>query len=158
MITDREVERAIDDYLKKVRKVLPDSFETDDLVEDLREHIIDSFEDKRVQNSSETNLTIISAVLRELGEPDEIAREYSLETASGAESEGRGASRFYFLTRLFVGIAVVILAAWIASLVTEGALNFGYTVAILLVFVVAEWFVRAWQAGETSPLDVLRSK
>ena len=158
MITDREVERAIDDYLEKVRKVLPDSFETDDLVEDLREHIIDSFEDKRVQNPSETSFAIISTVLLELGEPDEIARGYSLETTSGTESEGRGASRFYFLIRLFVAIAVVILAAWIASLVTEGALNFGYTVAILLVFVVAEWFIRAWQAGETSPLDILRSE
>ncbi len=45
-MSDDEIEGIIDDHIKKTSRLLPDSFETDDLLDDLKSHIHESFSDK----------------------------------------------------------------------------------------------------------------
>jgi hypothetical protein len=60
---DEAVERIIEDYLRSIRKVLPDSFETDDLVDDLRSHIIESYQHKTEQKPDTGRIALIGDVL-----------------------------------------------------------------------------------------------
>ncbi|MHA2214071.1 MAG: HAAS signaling domain-containing protein, partial [Candidatus Thorarchaeota archaeon] len=151
---DEAVERIIEDYLRSIRKVLPDSFETDDLVDDLRSHIIESYQHKTEQKPDTDRIALIRDVLDEIGEPEEIAEGYRPSPTGEEPLEGRRKIGTRVLLRLIAAVAVIIIAAAIAATITEGALDFGLTVVILLIFVVAEWFARAWQAGEITPLDV----
>lgn len=153
---DDDVDRAIESYLKRVRKVLPESFETDDLIDDLRTHISDSFHDKLEINPERNRVELIQEILNRLGEPEEIADAYGLREKEQELDRKRNVGT-EVLIRLFIAIIVVIICAAIVSYMTEGALEFGFTLAVLLIFVVAEWFVRAWQAGESTPIDILRS-
>jgi hypothetical protein len=52
---------------------------------------------------------------------------------------------------------VVVIAAAFVAFYTGGEMDFGFTLAVLMVFAIAEWFVRAWQAGEASPFGVLET-
>ena len=38
-MSDETIQRKINDYLEKLRRKMPDTFETDDLLEDLEAHI-----------------------------------------------------------------------------------------------------------------------
>jgi hypothetical protein len=49
-MSSNEIERVIEKHMKKIAKLLPDSFETDDLLEDLRYHIYESFNEKVQRN------------------------------------------------------------------------------------------------------------
>ncbi|UCE10935.1 MAG: hypothetical protein JSW61_03120 [Candidatus Thorarchaeota archaeon] len=152
---DSAIDKIVEDYLRRIRKLLPDSFETDDLVDDLRSHIIDSYEDKIGKKPEADRVVVIREVLEEIGEPEEIAEEYRLGPPSEQALERRRKLGTRVILRLVAAIAVIIIAAAIAATITEGALDFGLTVLVLLIFVVAEWFASAWQAGEMTPLDVI---
>ena len=72
-----DAERTIEDYLKRIEQLLPSSFETEDLIEDLREHILQSFKSKSEKRPSEEPLVLVQEVLEELGDPEDIAQEQS---------------------------------------------------------------------------------
>ncbi|MFW9846817.1 MAG: hypothetical protein ACFFD6_08725 [Candidatus Thorarchaeota archaeon] len=154
----KEVERTIEDYLRRVERLLPAGFETEDLIEDLREHILQSIRDKMEKRPSESPMNLLNEVLEELGDPEDIAEEQSQSVPREKELDEKRSRGMYVLGRLAIAVIVVIIAAAFVAFYTGGQMDFGFTLAVLMVFVLAEWFVRAWQAGESSPFGVLESE
>jgi uncharacterized membrane protein len=155
---NEEVEKTIVDYLRRVEQLLPSGFETEDLIEDLREHILQSFDSKMKNRPSENQGLIVDEILEDLGNPEDIAEE---QLQSGAKEEVVDEKRMkgmYVLGRLIFAVIVVIVAAAFVAFYTQGEMDFGFTLAVLLVFVIAEWYIRAWQAGESSPFGVLETE
>jgi uncharacterized membrane protein len=152
-----DAERAIEDYLKRIDQLLPSGFETEDLIEDLREHILQSFKSKSEVRPSEEPLVLVQEILEELGDPEDIAQEQTQSRPKEGELDEKRNRGMYVLGRLVFAVIVVIIAAAFVAFYTGGEMDFGFTLAVLLVFVLAEWFVRAWQAGESSPFGVLDS-
>lgn len=155
---DSEIEKVIDNYLKGLKSKLPDTFEAEDLIDDLRAHIIESFNDKRTQLTQYTDLQIIERVLEELGKPEDIAREYGIELSEEEPLEMKRSRGIRVLARLFIAIIVTVICVWTVSVMTEGRVDFWLSVVVLMVFAIAEWFVRAWQAGKSSPFDIIRNE
>jgi uncharacterized membrane protein len=143
-----EINRVIEDYLKKIRKMLPDSFETEDLLEDLRVHINDSYNDKVQKNPDEDKQSMVREVLEALGTPEEIAEEYGKEEVDEEEKKSNIDRWIYYTMRLTLVVLVVVLASWVASVLTEGAVDFILAVVVLLAFAVLEWFVRTQQTKD----------
>ena len=103
-------------------------------------------------------LVVIQEVLDELGSPEDIAEEYSQSKTEEFEFEDRRERSFNMMGRLLFAILIVVVVSFFLSTYSGGMFEFWFTLIVLLVFVIAEWFVRAWQAGESSPFGVLRSK
>lgn len=148
-MSEVEIERIINDYIKRISKILPDNFETEDLLEDLKSHIHEGLEHKQKIRPSENPVVLIREVLEELGTPEEIAEEYGEEQIQLEEIEKESDRFQYYLVRLVAAFIVAILAAWIVSIITEGAVDFYFAVVVLMVFAIIEWFVRAKQSGES---------
>ncbi len=146
-MSDDEIGRAIENRIKKIAKLLPDTFESEDLLEDLRSHIYDAYNDKVQRNPGRDKLVLISEVLDELGTPEEIAGEYVKE--QGEEEKKEAADRYiYYTMRLMVAVLVVVLSSWIASIITEGAVDFTLAVVVLLAFAFLESIIRAQQTKD----------
>ena len=143
-----EINHVIEDYLKKIRKILPDSFETEDLLEDLRVHINDSYNDKVQKNPDEDKQSMVREVLEALGTPEEIAEEYGKEEVDEEERKSNIDRWIYYTMRLTLVVLVVVLASWVASVLTEGAVDFILAVVVLLSFAVLEWLVRTQQTKD----------
>lgn len=154
---NNDVERAIEDYLKRIEQLLPSGFETEDLIEDLREHILQSYRSKIIERPSEKPDVLVDEILEELGAPEDIAEEQSQSRQNEVELDEKRSRGMYFLGRLAIALIVVVIAAAFVAFYTGGEMDFGFTLAVLLVFVIAEWFVRAWQAGEASPFGFLET-
>ncbi|MFW9834546.1 MAG: hypothetical protein ACFFEK_11160 [Candidatus Thorarchaeota archaeon] len=147
-MSNNDVDLAIENYLKKITKLLPDSFETEDLLDDLRSHISESYHEKIQRNPKQDELQVITEVLEDLGTPEEIAEEYGKEQAEEEEEKSRSERWIYYTMRLALAIVVVVLASWIVSIVTEGAVDFMFAVVVLLAFAVIEWVVRTQQTKD----------
>jgi uncharacterized membrane protein len=147
-MSNNEVNRIIEEHLRKIAKLLPDGFETDDLLEDLRSHIDESFNDKVQNNPDEDKLELIKEVLDALGTPEEIAEEYGVAESEEEERESRSQRWIYYTMRLTLVVFVVIVASWAASVITEGAIDFVFAVVVLLAFAVLEWLVRTQQTKD----------
>lgn len=147
-MSDDEIGSIIDDYIKKTSRLLPDSFETDDLLDDLRSHIRESFSDKVQKRPSEDPFRLIREVLEDLGTPEEIARQYGIEQIEEPDSRNSVDKWIYNTMRLVVAILVVVLASWIASTITEGLVDFNIAVIMLLMFAVLEWYIRTQQTKD----------
>lgn len=154
---NNDVESAIEDYLKRIEQLLPSGFETEDLIEDLREHILQSYRSKIIERPSEKPDVLVDEILEELGAPEDIAEEQSQSRQNEVELDEKRSRGMYFLGRLAIALIVVVIAAAFVAFYTGGEMDFGFTLAVLLVFVIAEWFVRAWQAGEASPFGFLET-
>lgn len=147
-MSDDEIGSIIDDHIKKTSRLLPDSFETDDLLEDLRSHIRESYSDKVQKRSSEDPISLIKEVLDDLGTPEEIARQYGIEQIEEPDNSNSADKWIYYTMRLVVAILVVVLASWLASIITEGLVDFNFAVITLLVFAVLEWYIRTQQTKD----------
>ena len=143
--------------MKRIEHLLPSGFETEDLIEDLREHILQSYRSKILERPSEKPTVLVDEILEELGAPEDIAEEQSKSKPLDEEPDEKRSRGMHILGRLVLAVIVVIIAAAFVAFYTGGEMDFGFTLAVLLVFVIAEWYVRAWQAGETSPFGVLES-
>lgn len=147
-MSDNEAKRTIDDYIKRIARLLPDNFETEDLLEDLKSHIYEGLDNKMKSRSTEKEIILLQEVLDELGAPEEIAEEYGQERAQEPESETSEYRLQYYVIRLVTAFIVAVLAAWIVSIITEGAVDFYLAVVVLMAFAVIEWFLRAKQSGK----------
>jgi uncharacterized membrane protein len=147
-MSSNEIERVIEKHMKKIAKLLPDSFETDDLLEDLRYHIYESFNEKVQRNPEDEKLRLIAEVLEELGTPEEIAEEYGREQVDEDEKKSTADKWIYYTMRIMLTIIVVVLASYVTSIITEGAINFMFAVVVLLAFAVLEWLVRSQQTKD----------
>lgn len=147
-MSNDEVNRIIREHLKKIAKLLPDSFETEDLLEDLKSHIDESYNDKVQNNPKEDKLDLIREVLDALGTPEEIAEEYGFAEVEEDEKESKAERWIYYAMRLTLVVLVVVVASWVASVITEGAIDFVLAVVVLLAFAVLEWLVRTQQTKD----------
>ncbi len=147
-MSDDEIEHTIDDHIKKTARLLPDSFETDDLLDDLRSHIRESFSEKVHKRPDEDPLRLIIEVLDDLGTPEEIAEQYGIEQIETPDTRNTSDKWIYYTMRLMASILVVVLASWIASTITEGLVDFNFAVIMLLAFAVFEWYVRTQQTKD----------
>ena len=143
-----EIGRVVENYLKKIAKLLPDSFESEDLLEDLKSHIYESYNEKVQKNPDDDKLRLITEVLDVLGTPEEITEEYGKDQIETEEKQNAADRWIYYTMRLTLAILVVVLASWIASVVTEGSVNFMSTVVVLLAFAVLEWVIRTQQTKD----------
>ncbi|TFG28521.1 hypothetical protein EU527_17175 [Candidatus Thorarchaeota archaeon] len=141
-------DRMVENYIRKIARLLPDSFETEDLLEDLKAHIYEAFENKIKNRPSEGAEDLLNEVLDDLGTPEEIADEYGMEKIQESGLTKRGNRIEYYIIRLVAAFVVAVLAAWVVSIITEGAVDFYFAVVVLMAFAVIEWFVRAKQIGE----------
>lgn len=147
-MSDDEIRQVVEEFIKRTSRLLPDNFETEDLLDDLRSHIYEGFKHKQQIRPSDHPDILIQEILKELGTPEEIAEEYGQERVQDLNTE-KDDSRFeYYVVRLVAAFVVAVLAAWIVSIVTEGAVEFYFAVIVLMGFAVIEWFVRAKQTGE----------
>jgi uncharacterized membrane protein len=136
-----------------LRKKLPDSFETEDLLEDLEIHILEAFSEKQMKHPSRDKGELLQEVLDNLGTPEEIAQEFGEAKIAEQDSQERPFHGRGLLIRLLAAVIVVIITSWIVSIITAGAVDFWMAVIVLMVFVLAEWTIRAWQMGEYQRLD-----
>ncbi len=147
MSTD-EINRIINDYIKNTARLLPDGFETEDLLEDLRIHIHESLSDKIRERPRDDPKHLIREVLDNLGSPEEIAIQYSHEQIQEPNSKDPTSKWTKYIMRITATVLVVVLTSWLASIVTEGVVNFNVAVITLLFFAVLEWFVRTKQTKD----------
>lgn len=148
-MSEEEVGQIIDDFIKKTSRLLPDNFETEDLLEDLKSHIYEGLGYKQELRPSESSAILVQEVLKELGTPEEIAEEYGRERVPDSEDDGAEDRFDYYAIRLIAAIIVSVIAAFIVDFVTEGAVDFSFAFFVLIAFAVIEWFVRAKQTGES---------
>ena len=148
-MSDEEIKRIVEDYIKRTARLLPDNFETEDLLEDLKSHIYEGLEYKKQTRPSESSVILLQEVLEELGTPEDIAEEYGKEQILEEDSDKKDDRFQYYVIRLVAAFIVAVLAAWVVSIVTEGVVDFYFAVVVLMAFAVIEWFVRAKQAGES---------
>lgn len=152
-MTEDDVNREIDNYLAKVNRVLPDSFETDDLIEEIRTHILEALQDKREQHPDADGLSLVREILNDLGNPEEIAFEWGKAQETGDEEENRRSNLYRTVARQTIAILVVIAAAYFVSVLPNTIVDFWTALIILMVFVIAEYFLRTWQKGEVSRIE-----
>jgi uncharacterized membrane protein len=148
-MSDEEIERIIDDYIRRTSRLLPDNFETEDLLEDLKAHIYEGLGHKQQIKPTKSSVELVQEVLKELGTPEEIAEEYSKERVPDQDDDEADDRFMYYAIRLVAAIIVAIIAALIVDFVTEGAVDFAFAFFVLVAFAVIEWFVRAKQIGES---------
>ncbi len=148
-MSDEEVKQIVEEFIKRTSRLLPDNFETEDLLEDLKSHIYEGFKHKQQIRPSERPDVLVQEILKELGTPEEIAEEYTQDQIQDVKAENDDDRFQYYIVRLVAAFVVAVLAAWIVSIVTEGAVEFYFAVIVLMGFAVIEWFVRAKQTGES---------
>ncbi|MCF2136398.1 MAG: DUF1700 domain-containing protein [Candidatus Thorarchaeota archaeon] len=145
---EKETEVAIDEFLKRVGKNLPDDFETEDLLQDLKEHIIEALNEKMQSMPDRNQNELLTEVLREMGTPEEIAEE--IGQAQPTEEQEKEKSKIrYFTLRSIAFIIVSIPAAWYISQVVE-SIDFMTAFLVLFIFAILEGIIRNWQAEEST--------
>ena len=147
-MSDDEIRQVIDEFINRTSRLLPDNFETEDLLEDLKSHIYEGFRNKQHIRPSESPDVLVQEILKELGTPEEIAKEYAQERVQDVKAQKDDDRIQYYVVRLVAAFVVAVLAAWIVSIITDGAVEFYFAVVVLMGFAVIEWFVRAKQIGE----------
>ncbi len=145
---EEDLKRTIDEFMDRIRRELPDSPETEDLLEDLYTHIRDSLNDRMEAWPDEDPSVLLREVLEDLGTPEEIAAEFGQLELAPAQEEGAFRGRQLVL-RLVVAVLVAVLASALVSTMTNNRVDFVQAVVVLLAFAVAEWFIRAWQLSQS---------
>ncbi|MGQ4910737.1 MAG: hypothetical protein ACP6KW_01075 [Candidatus Thorarchaeota archaeon] len=144
-MSEEEIEKRIADFIRRTRRLLPDSFETEDLLDDLKVHIRDSLKDKRVARPDGDPLTLLEEVFEDIGTPEDIADEYRTEQVEERETQTGSDRIIRYVMRLVAAVLVAVLSAWIVSIVTDGAVDFWFATVVLVAFAFIEWAVRGKQ-------------
>jgi uncharacterized membrane protein len=148
-VSEEEVGQIVDDYIKRTSRLLPDNFETEDLLDDLRSHIYEGLGYKQEQKPSESSIVLVKEVLKDLGTPEEIAEEYSKERVPDSADSEKEDKFEYYAIRLAAAIVVAVIVGLIVDHLTEGAVDFALAFFVIVGFAVIEWFVRAKAMGES---------
>ncbi|MDF1537867.1 MAG: hypothetical protein P1Q69_03085 [Candidatus Thorarchaeota archaeon] len=152
-MTYDEADRVISDYLKSVARKLPDSFETDDMLDEIRAHILESLRDKALKNPKQERLVLAKEVLDNLGDPEDIAAEWGKAQEFEEEEQDQDSNIVRAVLKQTLALVVIVVAAWFVSTIPNSIVDFWSALIILLVFFVAEYFLRSWQKGETSKIE-----
>ncbi|NWF96256.1 MAG: hypothetical protein HXY34_08935 [Candidatus Thorarchaeota archaeon] len=142
-----EIDKEIDTYLRGVRKALPDDLHTEDLIEDLREHIMEALASKADSRPHDDRHRLLAEVISELGDPETISREYRQTTMLADQDEKEGNRLAREAAKWLFKVMVIVLAAWLVSNIESISIDFWLAFVTLLVLAIAEYFVREWQSG-----------
>lgn len=140
-----EVDGLVEEFLKRTRRALPPGPESAELLKDLRAHIYESLVEKTKLKPSVSQVALVNDVLEELGAPEDIAYEFKQTGGTEERSRVTKGRVLRVVARLLIAVIVVFLAAYFVSNMTAGSVDFWNAVIVLLVFAVAEWYLRAWQ-------------
>jgi hypothetical protein len=143
-MVNNELEPIITDYIEKTRSVLPDGFETDDFLDELKVHIVDLLKKKIHDRPTENPRVLLLEVFEELGPPESVRESFREPVHVPPSIKGNGRSPELTLAiRAAVSAIVVLIAAIILYYIAEW--DFLATVMLLSVIVVAEWIFKAWE-------------
>ncbi|MFW9848292.1 MAG: hypothetical protein ACFFF4_04085 [Candidatus Thorarchaeota archaeon] len=152
-MNDDQVDRIIIEYLNNIARALPDSFETDDMLDEIRAHIQEALRDKIERDPSSDRVVLIRDILESLGEPEEIAEEWGKTQYIDEDEDEKDNQLLRAIIKQTVALVVVIAAAWFISSLPQSIVDFWTALIILLIFVVAEYFLRSWQRRESSLIE-----
>jgi uncharacterized membrane protein len=153
MSPDDEVNKQIQRYIENIRRRMPDTFETDDILQDLRIHILDALKDKAGKQPSADRIVLVQEIIDDLGSPEEIAEEYSKASAPDVDDEKQRSTIIITAVRYSITAVVVIAAAWFVSTIPDSIVDFWTALIILIIFVSAETVLRTWQKSESSKIE-----
>ncbi|MBS3794319.1 MAG: hypothetical protein KGY80_05465 [Candidatus Thorarchaeota archaeon] len=142
----REVQDRIDEYLDRVRELLPEVVERGEVIDELRVHINDALSDRREKRPSESSMMLLEEILVDLGSPREIASEYRKELPESAIWTSKRKRMLYMIGRFVVVVFVVFLASVFVSN-RFPSINFPGFFLVLLFFTVIEWLIKLYQGG-----------
>jgi hypothetical protein len=140
-----DIKREIDVFIERTSRLLPQTFDSEDLLDDLRTHIEESFQDKSRSNPERDKMELIHEVFDEIGTPEEIAAEYLETPAVQHQVTAKKSLDVELIARLLFVILVCIISAMAISYIV--GIEFWWALLVLLVFGIAEWAVRAKQGG-----------
>ena len=143
----------IKDYLNSIARILPDSFETDDMLEEIRAHILESLSDKVANHLAANRVEITQDVINSLGDPEDIATEWGKAQYPDDDEEEGESKLVRIVLKQIIALVVVVAAAWFISTLPQSIVDFWTALAILLIFMVAEYFLRSWQKTESSRIE-----
>jgi len=153
-MTNQSIDKAVQDYLSKIRQSLPESLETEDLVEDLRAHIYDALEDKAARRPGADRYALLEEVLRDLGGPEDISTEFGKIAAEKPDASEARQKTVRTALRLIIRFVVVAAASWflVTFRMAQGYevdfwVEFFVAFAVLTVFALLEWYIRSWQSN-----------
>ncbi|MHA1908674.1 MAG: HAAS signaling domain-containing protein [Candidatus Thorarchaeota archaeon] len=152
-MSEDQVEKIIMEYLNSVARVLPDSFETDDMLDEIRAHISESLGDKVENNPDADQVNLVKDVLNALGDPEEIAAEWGKAQYPDDEEDDSDNQLVRTVLQQTLAIVVVVAAAWFISTLPQSLVDFWTALIILMIFVVAEYFLRSWQKRESTLIE-----
>ncbi len=151
-MSDLQIEEMIEQYLKSVRRALPDSLDSIGLIDELREHIHEALSEKVTERPEESPLSLLHEVLDETGQPIEIAHAFEQSIAMRSPENIYRRALFAVL-RLVVVVGFILLVAWYiygASTNPPSGLDFPTVVVVLLILTLFEYVLRSWQSRRTS--------
>jgi hypothetical protein len=138
-----DLEPFIEEYIEKTRNALPEGFDTEDFLENLRMHITDLLREKKQKRPAEDSKVLLEEVFDELGSPEKAKEKVlTLQVDYPPQSEKRS-PEFILAVRGVVSGAVVI----IASIIMHYTVNWDFltTLILLSIIVVIEWIPKAWK-------------
>ncbi|MCK5150361.1 MAG: hypothetical protein KAQ65_00910 [Candidatus Thorarchaeota archaeon] len=152
-MNEDHVDRMIKDYLNSIARILPDSFETDDMLEEIRAHILESLSDKVANHPATDRVELAQDVLDSLGDPEDIATEWGKAQYPDDDEEDGESKLLRIVLKQIVALVVIVVAAWFISTLPDSIVDFWTAFGVLLIFMVAEYFLRSWQKSESSRIE-----
>jgi hypothetical protein len=147
-MSHNELKPFIDEYIKKVEKVLPEGFETDDFLDTLRKKIIDLLDEKILQNPLRDSKELLFEVFEELGSPEKVKDKFVELQITNSTNETKQSLGPILAIRGAVAGAVVIIAATIMYYTANW--DFFGTLTLFSVIVIIEWIYKVWEMKKHS--------
>ena len=143
-----ELEPFIEEYIEKARNVLPEGFETEDFLEDLKTRIIDLLDTKILDKPTEDPKLLLYEVFEELGSPENMKEKIHEPQIDHPTKENKRSPEFTLAIRGIVSGGVVIIVATIMYYTANW--DFFTTLVLLSIIVVIEWVIKAWEMKKHS--------
>ena len=143
-----ELKPFIDEYIEKVRKILPEGFETDDFLDTLRVQIIDLLNEKILQNPMKDSKELLFNVFEELGPLEKFKEKFIEPKVAKRNNEMKRSLESMLVIRGAVAGAVVIIAATIMYYTANW--DFFGTLTLFSVIVIIEWIYKVWEMKKHS--------
>jgi hypothetical protein len=136
-VLTKDVTESVDEYCKRLSKALhqlPTS-EREDLIREVRSHILE-----RVEARPEVTMEVLAKILREVGEPDELAAEYRTQAAlrEATRSEVTWVLRPWMLLRSTLSWGLTSVTGLVAFFVT--VVGYGFALVFYLCALLKPFF------------------
>lgn len=147
-MTHDELEPFIEKYIEDARSVLPEGFETEDFLENLRNQIITLLDSKIRDRPDEEPKILLYEVFEELGPPENVKQKSKEPQVAYPTNENKRSPELTLAIRGIVSGAVVVIAA--AIMYYTANWDFYATLVLLSIIVTIEWFYKVWEMKKHS--------